>query len=220
MSTPPLSFGQAASLVARREIGQRLRDRSFLVSTIITLVILGVVLMLPKFLGGDAPRVAFGGDRASAMASAAEATARQFDLDLEVSASPDEATAKRALTDGDLTAYVTGEKIFVQEDLDARLGAVLQQAHRQVEGNARLRAAGIDPAEVQAASAVPPLAVEAADPVDPMAEQRGQIAFIGSIVLYGQIIGYCMWVAFGVVEEKSSRVIELILSAVSSKALL
>jgi len=67
---------------------------------------------------------------------------------------------------------------------------------------------------------VAPLQVDALDPPDPAAEQRGQIAFIGSIILYGQIVGYCMWVAFGIVEEKSSRVVELILSAIPTRPLL
>ncbi len=46
------------------------------------------------------------------------------------------------------------------------------------------------------------------------------IAFVGTILLYGQILGYGFWVALGVVEEKSSRVVEVLLSTIPARALL
>jgi ABC-type Na+ efflux pump, permease component len=41
---------------------------------------------------------------------------------------------------------------------------------------------------------------------------RKGIAFVAVIILFGQLIGYGTWVAFGVVEEKSSRVVEILLA--------
>ena len=60
MNRRSLSFRQAAVLVARREFGQRIRDRSFFVSTAITVGIIAVVALLPRFtdLGEDAFDVA------------------------------------------------------------------------------------------------------------------------------------------------------------------
>ncbi|MGH9060505.1 MAG: ABC transporter permease, partial [Acidimicrobiales bacterium] len=52
------------------------------------------------------------------------------------------------------------------------------------------------------------------------ADQRRTIAFIGTIVLYGQIVGYGFWVAVGVVEEKASRVVEVLLAALRPVQLL
>jgi ABC-2 type transport system permease protein len=40
-------------LIARREVVERTRDRSFLISTAVTVVILAAVIVLPKLLGGD-----------------------------------------------------------------------------------------------------------------------------------------------------------------------
>ena len=62
--------------------------------------------------------------------------------------------------------------------------------------------------------------MEALDPPDTEAETRARIAFAGTFVLYGQLIGYGFWVATGIVEEKSSRVVELLLATVTPRALL
>lgn len=202
----PLSFTQATRLVARRELRERLRDKSFLVSTLLTIGILSVVLFLPRLLGGsETYEVAYAGPQAAAMERIADRMADSAEITLRTKTYDDERAAQAALNDERLDIYVTGAEIVVRENLDQNVGLVLQTAHQQV---------------VNGGQPVTDLAVRSLEPVDPGAEQRGTVAFVGAIVLYGQILGYCMWVAFGVVEEKSSRVIELILSAVSTKALL
>jgi ABC-2 type transport system permease protein len=217
----PLTMSEATRTVAGREMTERLRDKSFWVSTVITLLILGVVLFIPKLIGGDDTyRVAYAGPGADQLAASVKTQATALDATVERARYADEAAARAAVTDGKLDAFVTTGKVVVKDKLDPQIGAAIQNAHRDLVAGQRLRQAGMDPAAVRTAQQVPPLAVDALDPTDPKADQRGQIAFIGSIVLYGQLIGYCMWVAFGIVEEKSSRVVELILSAISTKALL
>jgi ABC-2 type transport system permease protein len=216
-----LSFPEATRTVARRELTERLRDKSFWVSSVITLVILGVVLFLPKIIGGDSTfKVAYAGANADAVATAVQTRADELNVKLERTNVANEAAARAAISDGDLDAYVTADSVVVKEKLDDQLAVAVQGAHRDLTATERLQQEGLDPAEVQAAQNVAPLQVDALDPADPRAEQRGQIAFVGSIVLYGQLIGYCMWVAFGIVEEKASRVVELILSAIPTRALL
>jgi ABC-2 type transport system permease protein len=51
-------------------------------------------------------------------------------------------------------------------------------------------------------------------------DEREAVAFVAVIVLYGQLLGYAIWVAMGVVEEKSTRVVELLLSAITPRRLL
>ncbi len=216
-----LSFREATRAVAARELSERLRDKSFWMSTVITLVILGVVLFMPKLLGDDGTStVAYAGPGDDDVAATVATQARELDLTVKRATYPSEAAARAAIDDGKLDAYVTDREVIVKKDLDDQLGLVVQAAHRQVTAAHQLRDQGLDPGAVQAAQQVPPLTVDALEPSDPKADLRGQVAFIGSIVLYGQIIGYCMWVAFGIVEEKSSRVVELILSAISTRALL
>ncbi|MEQ7123064.1 ABC transporter permease [Actinopolymorpha sp. B11F2] len=215
-----LTFREATRTVARRELSERLRDRSFWFSTVITLVILGAVLFMPKLFGNDGTHKVAIADGIYKLSAAVNAQEQLLGITVEQHQYSSEARAKVAVEDGDLDAYIMKDKILVKEDLDDTLAAALQAAHRDVTATAQLRAKGLDLDEARAVQSVPPLAVDALDPPDPKAEQRGQVAFIGSIVLYGQIIGYCMWVAFGIVEEKASRVVELILSAINTKALL
>jgi ABC-2 type transport system permease protein len=115
---------------------------------------------------------------------------------------------------------VDGSTVVVERELPASLRVVLDNAHRAAAGDAALVEAGLDPTGVGRALAVAPLQVETLDPDAEAAQTRGQIAFVGALILYGQLLGYGFWVALGVVEEKSSRVVELLLSAIPARALL
>jgi ABC-2 type transport system permease protein len=50
--------------------------------------------------------------------------------------------------------------------------------------------------------------------------EAASVAFVGVLVLYGQLFAYGYWVASGVVEEKSSRVVEVLLATVRPSHLL
>ena len=112
------SFVQAVGIVARREVVERARDRGFLISTSLTvLVVLGVVL-LPQLFGADDPEtydvgVVSTGEAAPSRA-ALEAQARLQDVRLRVRV-VQEADAERLVADGDLdaeNARLDGERIL------------------------------------------------------------------------------------------------------------
>jgi ABC-2 type transport system permease protein len=128
--------------------------------------------------------------------------------------------ARSRVADGELDAHVQPDRILVDEELEAELEQVLQSASRQLRVDQALDDAGLDPDVVARAQAVPPLRVDALDPPDPDADVRRGIVSIGTFVLYGQLIGYGFWVATGIVEEKSSRVVEVLLATVRPRALL
>jgi len=46
------------------------------------------------------------------------------------------------------------------------------------------------------------------------------VAFVAVLLLYGQLFGYGVWVATGVIEEKASRVVEILLSTIHARQLL
>ena len=50
--------------------------------------------------------------------------------------------------------------------------------------------------------------------------ENGVIAFVAVLLLDGQLFGYGIWVASGVIEEKASRVVEMLLSAIRARQLL
>jgi len=95
--------------------------------------------------------------------------------------------------------------------------AALQAASSRARSLEELRRSGADPADAQKILDPPPLAVRT---VDEAAEDRQGFAFIALIVLYGQLITYGIWVATGVVEEKTSRIVEILLATIRPRELL
>jgi ABC-2 type transport system permease protein len=218
----PLPFHEAMVLVARREFLQRARDRSFFVSTAITIGIIVLVVVFPRALnfGADEYQVAFPGPDGDALRAVAQAQAEIADVDLTVVAVTDPAEAEALVREGELDAYVEDDAVVVERDLPSSLRAVVENAHSAVSGTRALEEAGIDPDQVASALGTARLEVVTLDPEADERTTRGGIAFIGALVLYGQLLGYGFWVALGVVEEKSSRVVEVLLSAIPARALL
>jgi ABC-2 type transport system permease protein len=216
---------EAVRLVARREISSRAREKSFLLSTGFTLVVILAVAILPALLGSDEARyrVAFvTGDGSEMMSLLERGSALAGDASIDLRSFEDEGAARAALEDEDVDAVVEGEgsRVLVLSDLDPNLEAILQGAAAQAGLLSTLRDADVPPSEIASALDRRPLTVDAIDPPDPDREEKGTLAFIGSLILYGQIFTYGFWVAMGVVEEKSSRVVEIVLSKITPAQLL
>ena len=208
-----MSGRQAVALVARREISQRAREKSFLVGTGVSLAIIVLVVVLPGLLG-------FGGrteyeitvtDPAKApIAQAAVKQADAFDADLKV-------VPGAGLADVD--AALTADGIRAEEKPDDELLSILQAANAEVAGAAALEDAGLSGEQAAKALNPAPLALSTVEPPTE-GEDRAGFAFFAVLLLYGQLIGIGIFVAMGVVEEKSSRVVELLLSTIRPTHLL
>ena len=219
---PAVGGRDAIGLVARREITERVREKSFLISMLVSVIIVGLVAVVPTALGlGGEKEYTVGVVDPSArpVADAAARGAGAFDARLEIQRLAP-ADAAQALADGDVDAVLGVRGIRSQEKPDDELVRVLQAANRQVRAAQALRDAGLPPAQAQRALAPPPLVVTTVEPVDSAAEKRGGFAFFAVILLYGQLIGFGYFVAMGVVEEKSSRVVEVLLSTIRPRHLL
>jgi ABC-2 type transport system permease protein len=196
-----LKAADAVRLVARREVVERVRERSFIVSTAITVVIIVLVIGLSALFGGDKGWDVGATDPAGLdVAQTAARVTIGTDSPVHVHrVAPGAARAQ--LEDGTLDAVVGRDTIRTKGKPDAQLVALLQAAHGS-------------------ASAPPPLRVATLEPVDSRADEEAGIAFLVGLLLYGQLLTYGFWVASGVVEEKASRVIEVVLSAVRPRQLL
>ena len=127
----------------------------------------------------------------------------------------------RPAADGDLTfTYVTKKTTL---DLVA---PTVRQVAVAVTIQDRLADSGITPTERDRLLSPPSWTVEPADPnatpgVDPNDIASGfAIGFVLAIVLFMAIILYGQWIAYSVAEEKSSRVMEVILGAATPFELL
>ena len=212
-------------LTARREWVERTRrDKSFLISTLVTLGILCAIIFLPRLFGSDQPKkfdVGLVGPASQPLGQSltAQAEAAGIRINLRQPASPAEAEA--AVRDGKLDlAVIDGHELVAEAEPDEQLSLLVQAASRAARAQQTLQSAGVPPAEIQAALAPPPLPLRSLEPVDEDAQSKRAIATVAVFLLYGQLIGYCFAVAMGVVEEKSTRVVEVLLAAVRPVQLL
>ena len=118
-----------------------------------------------------------------------------------------------------MDAVVVGDLLVAKSSIDDTLGGLVQASERNVRLAALLDQHGVTTEERAAANA--PLGVQTLEPPPPAHRpENAQVAFVAVILLYGQLFGYGIWVASGVIEEKASRVVELLLSAIRPKQLL
>ncbi|HEX5902085.1 MAG TPA: ABC transporter permease [Actinomycetota bacterium] len=210
------------TIVSRREFVERARDRGFAISTAITLVILvGIIVVSAIFDRGTRFDLATVGEGSREVARDVAAAARLLDVEVRVAAFDDLAPAESAVDAGDVDAViVSGERLLVRGEPNAQLVALIQAASIQRRTRAALLEAGLSGEQIDAVLAQGPLPVESVEPVDPRRRELGTVAFVGVLALYGQLFAYGYWVAAGVVEEKSSRVVEVLLSTVRPSELL
>jgi ABC-2 type transport system permease protein len=207
-------------LVARREIVERVRERSFLISTSVMAIIVVLVVVLSSLFGSDGTSDVGVTDTATVpVARAAAEAARGSDSEIRVHrVTPEQGRAE--LADGTLDVVLDGGAIHAQDKPDDQLVALLQAANRQVTAQRTLERAGVRGPTVQRALDPPALRVATVKPVDPDSDAEAGFAFFAVLLLYGQLLTYGYWVAAGVVEEKASRVIEVVLAAVRPRQLL
>ncbi|MGR7025277.1 ABC transporter permease [Geodermatophilus sp. URMC 62] len=207
----PLGSGALIRLVARREMSTRLRDKTFLVgSAVMLLIILGVlVFQVVVNSGSDESRIGVVGD-AGRLGPALQAQGQALDLDVTVVEFGDDDAARTAVEDEDVDAAVLGgtgaDPELVVRESDSTLEALVSGAVGAVALDGVLADAGIDPGDL------PQVSVTALDETSPAAGQRTVVAIVGVVLLYSLIILFGQFVAQGVVEEKSSRVVELLLA--------
>jgi ABC-2 type transport system permease protein len=208
-------------LVARREFGERIRSRAFQASTAATLLVVAAVAILAGVLGGDDTtdyKVGAQGPEAIAMAAVARETGPAFDVKLEVERFDSAAATRRAVRDERVDAALAGGALISRESPPDELEQALQAAARQVRAGETLRREGVSEADARRALDPPPLQVRALEGGDD--DERQGVAFVASLLLYMQLILYGLAVASGVVEEKASRVVEVLLAAIPARAIL
>ena len=210
----PRTLGSVAlvRLVAAREVAARVRDKNFIISSIVIIVLLIGTLGLQVALssGDEEIRVGVVGDVAT-LEPALEAQGQALDVDVVVQPLDDDAAARTAIENEDVDGVLVAEsgqapELLVQESAGGSLQAVVQGAVAQLSLSEQLSAAGL------ASLDVPEVTVTALDPDADQDGQRVVVAIIGIGVLYGLLILFGQFVAQGVVEEKASRVVELLLA--------
>ncbi len=208
----------AVKLVARRELTTRLRSKAFLISTAILLVFIGGYVVLMNFIGTSSSHSTIGLTRqTAAMAAPLRAAAKAVGQDVSTrTVAEDE--GRRQVKDGKLDALVVGSpnamRVVVKKDLQAELRSALNALARQQAMNKWISAHGGEPAEVQRTVASAKVPVTALEQTGKYQVQRIVLGIIGAVLIYMSFMINGQAVAQGVIEEKSSRVVELLLATV------
>ncbi|ABG96798.1 possible ABC transporter, permease component [Rhodococcus jostii RHA1] len=222
----PLSPARAIGLVARREFLTQVAKKSFVISNVIILLaIVGGIVAYSLFSGGDDERATIGLVGDQSLAPALVATGDAVGTPVDVVPTTDEQAARDEVENGDLDVAlipgIDGSVTAVTEsEIGSGLRTVIDAAVVQQAQAGALAAQGVDPAQLAEATGRAVVTVDALDPPDPEKGQRVALSIAVVVLLYMQIMMFGMYVAMGVVEEKSSRVVELLLSTLRPLQLL
>lgn len=214
----PLSSGAAIRLVAGREITTRIRSKAFIITTaVFVLVVVAGGLLLGLVQGSiSATSIGLTSDTAS-LAPAIEAVAAANGTDIEISDVADQAKAETQVRDGDLDVLVTGTPesfgVTVQTKLDPAVQSVLAGVAQQTALTSQISTLGGDPVAVTEAITNSAPKVTALDPQQERDASQIVAGLVSGILIFISVMTCGQMVAQGVVEEKSSRVVELLLAA-------
>jgi ABC-2 type transport system permease protein len=214
-------------LVARREIIERGRSRGFVLSVLFTTLIVIASILVPTVLFADDGVTPIGvvDPAPEGLDAALEAGGTAFGLDVEIVEFSDSAAAVAALEAEEVDAVVQVPAdlsgpgtISFAEEADDTLAALISQSIISLRTQAYLVDAGVDLGGLAAVQTAP-----AIDEIDPPAEgddARFLLANIGAVLILIGIFSFGFTVLTGVVEEKQSRVVEVVLSTVRARDLL
>jgi ABC-2 type transport system permease protein len=210
-------------LVARRELRQRGRTRIFAISTIILLLAVALGVALPAILSRNAKpeRVGVVGGNPATLAVVVQEAGRLAGVKVTVVPEPGVAAAEAALRSGDLGAVlVSGTEVLVKQvpiGGESSAGGTLPGALAQLAGLDRL----FERVPGAAAAAVNGIALPVRGLVPPSGTLANRLTGLFTVVIVWVLISvYGSQIALGIGEEKSSRVVEVLLAAVRPVQLL
>lgn len=212
-----LGAGRAVWLVARRELRSRLRSKAFIISTVlIVLVIVGYLALMNLISAGTGATVGFTGST-SAMAGPLKSAAKTVGQDV-TTRKVDQSRGRDQVRDGTLDVLVTGSPtamhLVVKKDLNSGLDKAFTVLAQQQVLNGRIAHLGGDPGQVNKAVAKAHVPVTALEHAGRYQLQRIVLGIVGVVLIYMSLIINGQAIAQGVIEEKSSRVVELLLATV------
>ncbi|MFD8500857.1 ABC transporter permease [Amycolatopsis sp. NPDC059657] len=210
---------RAVWLIAKRELNTRLRTRSFVVGTAALLVAMLGFLAVQAWISDSTGKNTVGlTGQTTGVSEQLTKLGEQAGLKIVTRQFPSADEGKAQVQSGDVDALLSGTaaelRVLVKSTLDDKLRGVLDRISQQEVLNGKLSEAGLDPGQVLASVATTRVAVTELEPADPDRAQRLAIGAIVAILLYITLFTYGVMVAQGVVEEKASRVVEILLSTV------
>ncbi|RNI25450.1 ABC transporter permease [Flexivirga caeni] len=219
------STGSVWRLVAAREIRVKLRDRNFLVSTALMLVLVMAVLGIQFAFSGhtSTKKIAVQGPAATAVVTSASSMAQAADAKLKLVPVPAnspanvEAEVISGKADAGLLRAGDGWRLVSKSDRDAQLATYLGQAVQEDAVRRNAAAAGTSLPALQRGAHLP-YGLLQPNGHDVKAARIGGVVF--GMLFYLAALLFGMAIANSVVEEKQNRIVEIIAAAIPLRQLL
>lgn len=215
-------------LVARREIGERIRSKVYLIGTLFTVVaIVGGIVAANSGDDDSRPRldVALTAQAPAGLWRDLAELGNLIGARVNVREAPiatDEIAPQ--LRGGDVDVVATADEVLVRRTPTSEATSALDQlalAVAQRLGQRRaFESAGIDESTATRILTQPPGAVRAIEPPDDEPGTGRSTAIVGSVLTFLFIVLYANWVLTGVVEEKTSRVAEVLFATLPPRRLM
>ena len=211
-------------LVARREWDQRARTTAFRISTLISILIVVAIIVVPQMYGGGAEptrTVGLVGQSSSQLPALLRASGEQLGVTVETRGFPDETAGQAALRSDDVSVLLVDEGQLVwKADVDDQLQTIVTSAVTIEKQQQMIGELGLTADQAQRLLRPPDLASRSLDPASKERDARAALAVIGVVLLFMAIAFYGGFVLVGAIEEKSSRVVEVLLSRLRPTELL
>lgn len=217
-------------LVARRELQANMARKSFVAVTVIMLVVIVAgIFVMNYFITRDSDDgavydIAISESAAELSDDLSVAGSTMFGLDVVPREIADTAAAEAGLRNGEFDAFVSGEPgapvLTFESEPDQQLIQIVTSAVQVHAMNAEVTALGGDPAQFMSAisDASPTVEFLAASENGDFGPQYFISMVMLALLMFG-LMNAGSIISMGVVEEKSSRVVEILLSTIKPSQL-
>ena len=208
-------------LVAAREVRERVRGRFFKGITAILLLVVGAAIVLPT-VHSSAPegsaRIGVVGTVGATLSDDVVLAAARAGVAVRLVGERSPAAARAALRAGRVTLVVQdGSSVLVRTSSALTGGTTLSKAADAIASSLgaaeAFRAAGLTDRQVAEVAHAGPVPVASLEPASRNGAARGT-SLIGLILVFIMLTQYLTWTLMGVMEEKASRVVEVLLATV------
>jgi ABC-2 type transport system permease protein len=208
-------------LVARREIGDRGRAKSFWVASIILLLGVACGAVIPALLHGGKSTVRIGivGGNISSLTQTARTAGQVSGVNVDVDVLPDVAAARIAVKSGTVSAAIIGDSYVLVKQQSVTGGSGPATTLAQLGGLQKVYAQLPPAAAANLARTGIALPIRSLSP--PGKSLAARITGLTvSILIYVIILTYGIRITIGVGEEKATRVVEVLLTTLRPVQLL
>jgi ABC-2 type transport system permease protein len=206
-------------VIAAREFMARIRTRVFMITTALTVTAIGGYILLQAYVFNTSTtslEVGFVG-AAQSISAPVRAEAASFGETITVHPYTSAAAGKADVQSGTLDALVSGSgastTMTVQSKVDPTLQTALNDVAREQVLTESLTQHGLSPGGVEGQLAFS-VGVNELSPVNAARLEQIVIGLLVAGTLYVTMIIYGQLVAAGVIEEKSNRIVEILLATV------